>query len=314
MPAHAVVLTAPLPGSLDATVRERYGAVGWEEARAAGELAGARVAVTTARFGVTSELLDAAPGLEAIVSYGAGYDNLDLPRLVERGIRVSTTPDVLSAAVADTAVGLLIDVLRGLTEADRFVREGRWHDAPFPFRRDVTGRRVGILGLGRIGRAIARRLEGFDCEISYHSRRPRTDVPYRYAEDVHALARDADALVIAAPGGAHTRHLVDADVLRALGPDGVLVNIARGSVVDENALIAALRDGTIAGAGLDVFTDEPRVPAGLLDLPQVVLTPHLGSATVETRAAMAAGVLANLDAWADRGDLATPLDLNAAMA
>ena len=295
-------------------MRERFAAVGWLDARENGDLGRARVVVTTARVGVPSELLDAARRLEAIVSYGAGYDNLDLPRLIERGIRVSTTPDVLSAAVADTAVGLLIDVLRGLTEADRFVREGHWRERPFPFRRDVTGRRVGIVGLGRIGQAIARRLEGFDCQISYHNRRARPEVPYRYARDVRSLAADADALVIAAPGGPQTRHIVDAEVLRALGPDGVLVNIARGSVVDDDALVAALRDGTIGGAALDVFTDEPHVPAELMALSNVVLTPHLGSATVETRAAMAAGVLANLEAFIERGELVTPLDLHAAMA
>ena len=242
------------------------------------------------------------------MSFGVGYDRTDVAEARRRGIAVSNTPGVLDACVADTAVGLVIDVMRGLSAADRFVRRGEWARGRAPaLSRRVTGARVGILGLGRIGLAIARRLAGFDTTISYHNRRPRLGVPYEYADSPVDLARDCDVLVVAAAGGPASRHLVDARVLDALGPDGFLVNVARGSVVDEAALVAALEAGGIAGAGLDVFADEPHVPVALLDRDDVVLLPHLASATQETRAAMVGLVLANVERFLADGTLVTPV-------
>ena len=273
------------------------------------EAASARVAVTSGVWGVRAEHLDRLPELGAIVNFGVGYDSTDVDEATRRGVVVSNTPDVLTDCVADTAVGLVIDTMRGLSAADRFVRRGEWADGRTPpLARRVTGARVGIVGLGRIGLAIAVRLEGFGTSISYHNRTPRTDVSYAYAADVVSLAAGCDVLVLAAAGGAGSRHLVDAAVLDALGPDGFLVNVARGSVVDEAALVAALETGAIAGAGLDVFADEPHVPRGLLGRDDVVLLPHVGSATVETRQAMTDLALANVEAFLEQGRLLTPVD------
>ncbi len=275
---------------------------------AAEEAARARVAVTSGVWGVRAEHLDRLPALEAIVNFGVGYDATDVAEAARRGVVVSNTPDVLTDCVADAAVGLVIDVMRGLSAADRFVRRGEWASGRTPaLARRVSGSRVGIVGLGRIGLAIARRLEGFGTTISYHNRRARTDVSYAHVRDVETLARDSDVLVLAAAGGDGSRHLVDAAVLDALGPRGFLVNVARGSVVDEDALVAALEAGRIAGAGLDVFAAEPHVPSALLGRDDVVLLPHLGSATVETRQAMADLTLANVAAYLDEGRLLTPV-------
>lgn len=264
-------------------------------------------AVTSARIGVSNELMDALPKLGAIVHFGVGYETTDVARARARGINVSNTPDVLTDCVADLAVGGLINVLRDLSAADRYVRAGKWVPNGFGLRTKVSGKRVGILGLGRIGQAIARRLEGFDADISYHSRRPVDGVGYRYAASARELAEGADVLVVATAGGAETRNLVSADVLNALGPRGYLVNIARGSVVDEPALVSALVDGRIAGAALDVFADEPNVPAPLLELDNVLLLPHIASATRETRQAMGELTFRNLDHYMTEGTLVTPV-------
>ncbi len=274
----------------------------------ADEATSVRVAVTSGVWGVRAEHLDRLPALEAIVSFGVGYDATDVDEAARRGVVVSNTPDVLTDCVADAAVGLVIDVMRGLSAADRFVRRGEWAAGRTPpLARRVTGAHIGIVGLGRIGLAIARRLEAFGTTISYHNRRARSDVSYAYVPDVVSLARGCDVLVLAAAGGDASRHLVDAAVLDALGPHGFLVNVARGSVVDEDALVAALEEGRIAGAGLDVFADEPHVPSALLGRDDVVLLPHLGSATVETRRAMADLALANVAAYLDEGRLLTPV-------
>ncbi|WP_229051569.1 2-hydroxyacid dehydrogenase [Aeromicrobium sp. Leaf350] len=266
---------------------------------------GVRVAVTTSRFGLSADEVAALPALEAIVSFGVGYDSIDLEAVRSRGIQVATTPGVLTDAVADLAVGLLIDTVRQVSASDRYVRGGRWAaDGNYPLTGQVTGRKVGIVGLGRIGHAIADRLAGFRCEIGYHNRSV-ADVPYAYHSSVAELAAWADVLVLAAPGGGDP--VVGANELAALGAEGHVVNIGRGSLVDEPALIAALTDGTIAGAGLDVFADEPHVPEALRALDNVVLVPHVGSGTRETRRAMADLVLANVDAFLERGELVTPL-------
>lgn len=264
-------------------------------------------AITSSRFGITRAQMDAMPSLRAIVHFGVGYETTDVAHARSRGVVVSNTPDVLTDCVADLAVGALIDVLRRLSFADRFVRRGSWLEGQFPLATKVTGKRIGILGLGRIGRAIAHRLTGFDAVLSYHSRHPVPDVPYTYAESPSALASAVDVLVVATSGGAGTAGLVSPEVLAALGPAGYLVNIARGSVVDEPALVAALTSGTIAGAALDVFADEPNVPAELLGMDNVVLLPHIASATTETREAMGELAFRNLHQFLTNGTLVTPV-------
>lgn len=266
------------------------------------------VVVTSGRFGVDRALMERLPALTAIVSFGVGYDVTDVVAARERGVAVSNTPDVLTDCVADTAVGLAIDTMRRLSAADRFVRRGTWPvEGDYPLTRRLSGARVGILGLGRIGQAIATRLEAFGCAITYHSRRPREDASYPYVGSPLALAAAVDLLVVATSGGAGSRHLVDREVLEALGPDGFLVNVARGSVVDEDALVDLLTSGGLGGAGLDVFAHEPHVPEALLDLDSVVLLPHLASGTVETRADMTRLTLDNVASWLERGELLTPV-------
>lgn len=257
---------------------------------------------------VDADLIAGLPNLEAIVNFGAGVDAIDLAAARARGIAVSNTPDVLTDTVADTAVGLLIDTMRGLSAADRYVRAGHWPvRGPLRYARDVSGSRVGILGLGRIGSAIATRLAAFDCTIAYHNRRPVPGSPYRYAAAPADLAGSVDVLVVATAGGPETARLVDRAVLEALGPQGFLVNIARGSVVDEDALVELLTNGGLAGAGLDVFAHEPQVPAALLALDNVVLLPHVGSNTARARTAMARLALRNLDEWLAHRRLLTPV-------
>ncbi|MHA6719653.1 2-hydroxyacid dehydrogenase [Sphingomonas sp. RS6] len=250
-----------------------------------------------------ADLLDRLPALEIVAINGVGHDGLDLDALRARGVRVTTTPDVLTDDVADLAIGLMLAVQRRIAANDALVRRGGWQA---PVGRHASNRRIGIFGFGRIGASIAARATPFAREVLYTARRPKP-VPWRFMPDIGALAAASDVLILAAPGTAATASIVNADVLNRLGPTGVLVNVARGSLVDEDALIAALWSGTIAGAGLDVFTDEPHVPKALLTLEQVVLAPHQGSATHETRAAMAALVLANLDAHFAGEPLPTPL-------
>lgn len=268
-----------------------------------------RAIATSGRFGASRQLIDSLPALEAIISYGVGYDPIDMDAARRRDLAVSNTPGVLDACVADTALALLLAVARRICEADRFVRAGRWPDENFGLGTGLAGKRCGILGLGNIGLQIARRAEAFGMDILYSNRRPRSDAPpqYAYRADATLLAADSDFLVVAVPGGAGTRHLVNEAVLQALGPRGRLVNVARGSVVDEAALVGALTSGTIAGAGLDVFEHEPQVPPSLFDMDNVVLLPHIGSGTEETRRAMADLFMTNLDGWFTDRRLATPI-------
>jgi hydroxypyruvate reductase len=256
-----------------------------------------------ARIGAERSLLERLPNLRVISSFGVGYDRYDLPYTRERGIPVGYTPDVLNDCVADTAFGLVINVARRYCAADRFTRRGDWERGPFAMATKVSGKRLGILGLGRIGRVVARRASGFDMEVRYHNRRAVDDVPYGYEATLEGLARWADFLVVISAGGPATRHLVDARILDALGPEGYLVNVARGSVVDEQALVQALRERRIAGAGLDVYQDEPHVPSALFDFDNVVLLPHVASATHETRQAMAERMLGNLASFFATGQV-----------
>ena len=243
---------------------------------------------------VPVSLIAQLPALEIISVMGVGYDGVDVAAARERGVMVTHTPDVLNDDVADLALGLMLCAARQLPAADRFVREGRWPAGAMPLARKLSGARLGLVGIGRIGQAIAQRAAAFGMAIAYTARHARADLPYRHFATAAALAAESDYLVVITPGGAATRGLIDAAVLRALGPQGILVNIARGSVVDETALIEALEQGVIAGAALDVFAREPDVPERLRALPQVVLTPHIGSATGATRQAMADLAFANL--------------------
>jgi lactate dehydrogenase-like 2-hydroxyacid dehydrogenase len=246
---------------------------------------------------VPRELIARLPALEIISVFGVGYDGVDVAAARERGIAVTHTPNVLNDEVADLALGLMLAVARRIPQADRYIREGRWRShGPAPLARKLSGARLGIVGLGRIGLAIAQRAAAFGMSIAYTTRNPRPDAPYAYHPSAEALAKAVDFLVVITPGGAGTRKLIDAKVLEALGPEGYLVNVARGSVVDEAALVKALQEKRIAGAGLDVFEDEPHVPEALLALDTVVLTPHIGSATWQTRRAMMDLAFGNLEA------------------
>jgi lactate dehydrogenase-like 2-hydroxyacid dehydrogenase len=253
-------------------------------------------------------LIQRLPQLEIIASFGVGYDGIDLVAAAERGVVVTNTPDVLTEEVADTALGLLLMTVRELSAAEQYLRAGRWRaEGPYRLSPSLRDRTVGIVGLGRIGMAIARRLDAMNVPVVYHSRRARADAPYRHYESLHAMATDADVLVVIVPGGNATKHLVNASILEALGPDGIFINVGRGSVVDEAALVRALKDGSIRAAGLDVFASEPNVPAELIALPNAVLLPHVGSASVHTRNAMGQLVVDNLKSWFHDGRPLTPV-------
>ena len=253
-----------------------------------------------------ADLIERLPALKLISVMGVGYDGIDVATAKSRGIVVTHTPDVLNDDVADLALGLMIAASRQICAADRYVRAGSWPSGPVPLAKKMSGARVGMVGMGRIGQAIAHRALAFGMSIAYTSRSPKS-VPYRYLPTSLALAAEVDFLVIITPGGASTLKMIDAPVLAALGKKGILINVARGSVVDEAALIDALEKGVIAGAGLDVFESEPAVPERLRAMPHVVLTPHIGSATAHTRGAMADLAVANLRACFDGQPLLTPV-------
>lgn len=305
----SILQLCPLMPHLEAALAERFDIHRFFETDAAvpGEQAASiRGVVTGGHIGIPATLAAQLPALEIVAINGVGFDKVDLGEAKRRGVRVSNTPDVLTEDVADLAIGLVIALLRQLALGDRHVREGRWPAGDLGLGHKVSRRRYGIFGLGRIGLAIARRLEGFDAEIHYASRSAR-DVAYPRHETPADLAAACDVLIVAAAASAETRHVIDRSVLDALGPKGVLVNVARGSLIDEAALLDALREGRIAGAALDVFADEPHVPEAFFALPNVVLTPHMASATHETRQAMADLVLANLDAHFAGRELPTAL-------
>jgi lactate dehydrogenase-like 2-hydroxyacid dehydrogenase len=249
----------------------------------------------------------ACPNLAMAASYGVGYDGIDIPACKARGIRVSNTPDVLNDAVAELTVGLMVALCRRIPQADAHVREGRWPSGDFALTGELTGAHAGILGLGRIGKEIARRLQAMKMRVSYHGRREQPHEPYQYYPDLEAMARDVDWLVVIAPGSAETRGIVSRRVLAALSPAGALVNVARGALVDEEALVELLGNGGLGGAALDVFADEPRVPEALRRMPNVVLSPHQGSATEKTRGAMGDLVVRNLAAFFAGDPLLTPV-------
>jgi lactate dehydrogenase-like 2-hydroxyacid dehydrogenase len=261
----------------------------------------------------TEERVDGAfmarfPALEIVASFGVGYDHVDTAWAAAHGVTVTNTPDVLTEEVADTALGLLLCTAREFTQAERYLRAGKWPEKPYPLSKaTLRDRTVGMVGMGRIGQAIARRLDAMRVPVVYHSRRRAAGVSYRHYPDLVEMARDVDVLLVITPGGAATRNLIDAEVLKALGPDGILINMARGSVVDEPALIKALQDKTLLSAGLDVYQREPEVPPELIAMDHVVLFPHLGSASVATRAGMDQLVVDNLVAWAAGKPPLTPV-------
>ena len=262
---------------------------------------------TRGDLGAGADLMARLPNLEIVACYGVGIDAIDVDYARARGIRVTNTPEVLTSDVADMALALLLATARAIPAGDRHVRSGAWADSPMPLTTSISKKRIGILGFGRVGRAVARRAEAFEMTVSYGARQADPGVPYRWFGDPAALAAEVDFLVVCLAANAETRGMVDARVLRALGPRGMLVNVARGAVVDEPALLAALADGTIAAAGLDVFWNEPAPDPGFLDLPNVVLQPHNGSGTEETRAAIGALMRRNLHAHFAGEDLPTPV-------
>lgn len=264
--------------------------------------------VTSALTSTPASLIDQLPKLQVICSLGVGYDSIDVQHAQQKGIPVSNTPDVLNDCVADLAWGLMLATARNIGHAERYARAGLWESGPgFPLATRVSRKKLGIVGLGRIGIAIAQRAAGFNMDIRYHNRRQRDDVSYGYEPELTKLATWADFLMIATVGGDSTRHLIGQKELEALGPQGILINISRGSVIDETALITALQQGTIQAAGLDVYESEPHIPVTLRSLDNVVILPHIASATQETRYDMANLVVQNLTAYFHEGKLLTPV-------
>jgi D-3-phosphoglycerate dehydrogenase len=262
---------------------------------------------TRGEIGASAELMTALPRLEIVSCYGVGTDAIDLSHAKANGIRVTNTPNVLTADVADIGVGLLLAVARQIPQADTYVRDGRWRNANMHLVTRVHGKNVGIVGMGRIGVEVAKRLAAFDCPISYFDINQRGDLPYTFVPDLIALAEQSEFLIVTLAGGASTQKVINADVLQALGRDGILINISRGSTVDEAALLDALERNVIKGAGLDVFWNEPNIDERFLTLENVVLQPHHASGTVETRQAMGKLVRDNLAAHFARQPLLTPV-------
>jgi lactate dehydrogenase-like 2-hydroxyacid dehydrogenase len=264
-------------------------------------------AATTGGRGMDAALMAKLPNLKMIANFGVGTDAIDLAAARARGIAVSNTPDVLTEDVADLAIALLLATVRRVAAGDRYVRAGKWLEKPMMLTDSVQGRTLGVIGMGRIGKAIARRAIAFNLRIAYQGPNRKPDLAWPYFSDVAAMAKACDFLVAACPGGEATRNLVNRAAIDALGPKGVIVNIARGAVIDEPELIAALKEGRLGGAGLDVFTDEPRVPEAFLAMDNVVLQPHVGSATFPTREAMGQLVIDNLALYFAGKPLKTPV-------
>jgi lactate dehydrogenase-like 2-hydroxyacid dehydrogenase len=303
-----IMQVSPLPPSMMKALQEAdYIVHDHTHIKDPGALSKVTALIGTGAAKVDKQLLSMLPNLKLVAICGVGYDGVDVAACKEKGIAVTHTPGVLTDDVADMAMGLVLSMGRRIPQADKFVRQGDWVDDEFPLRNKVSGSRMGIVGMGRIGRAIAKRAAAFDMRIAYTGRVAKADVPYVFYETVTQLAANVDYLVIAVPGGDDTKHMIGASVLQALGSKGYLINIARGSVVDQPVLVQALKDKTIAGAALDVFWDEPIIDPELRRLSNVVLTPHIASATVETRQAMAVLTLDNLQAFYERRALPTPV-------
>ncbi|MET0437246.1 MAG: 2-hydroxyacid dehydrogenase [Devosia sp.] len=292
-----ILQTGPLLASCEKALAERYTVhklheIADKDAWLAAN--GARIRAH-AGSGVQKALMEKLPNLEIIASFGVGYDNIDTATAKARNIRVTNTPDVLNDAVAEITIGLMISLARRIPQGDQFVRQGKWPGNNFGLFSELTGKTVGILGLGRIGKEIATRAQAMKMRVVYYGRHQQPSVPYIYYNNLEDMARDSDWLVIIAPGGKGTEGIVSKKVLEALGPEGKLVNVARGTLVDEPAMVELLQNGGLGGAALDVFEKEPQVPQALLGLDNVVLSPHQGSATNQTRDAMGALLVANLE-------------------
>lgn len=266
-----------------------------------------RFLATNGHDGCSAEIMDALPNLEIISCYGVGTDAIDLQAAKARGIRVTNTPEVLSDAVAELALGMMLGLCRRIVDADQFIRDGKWTSGGYPLTGELTGSKIGILGLGRIGKEIATRAQAFKMQVVYHGRTEQRFEPFPYYANLEDMARDVDWLVAVVPGGASTTKLVDRNVLKALGPKGAVVNLGRGSLIDEAAMIELLKSGELGGAALDVFEEEPKMSEELWSLPNVVLSPHQGSATEKTRWSMGDLVVRNLLAHQDGMPTITPV-------
>lgn len=302
-----IKLFAPkwFPASVDWT--DRYEIVGPDALVDRNCLKGIRGIAAAGHTPIGKDLFGRFPEVEIVARFGVGYDTVDIAAAQAADIIVTNTPDVLTQEVADLALGLLIATVRRIPQAERFLRDGKWRSRGFPLSGSLRGRRVGILGLGRIGNAVAERVSAMGLDVAYCNRRKSPAAPYAYYNDPLSMARACDVMIVVVPGGPHTEGIVNREVIHALGPGGVLVNVARGRVVDEPALVDALVTGKLGAAGLDVFADEPNVPEALLSLETVVLLPHVGSATTTTRDAMGDLVFANLDSWFDGNGPLTPV-------
>ncbi|MEK7948478.1 2-hydroxyacid dehydrogenase [Pigmentiphaga sp. YJ18] len=309
---HRILQIASITPAVDARLARDYDVAPlWKQADPAAFLAehgaGFEGIAIHVRDACGADILAALPNARVIANFGVGYDRIDIDTAKRQGMQISNTPEVLDGCVADLAMGLAIDAARGISVTTRFVRAGGWKTGQRPLMTRVHGKNMGLLGFGGIGQAIGRRAAGFDMDVRYHTRRPVAGSPYRHEPSLVELARWADFLVVACPGGAATRHLVNAEVMEALGPSGILVNIARGSVVDEAALVQALQAGRLGGAGLDVFEHEPDVPQALLEMDNVVAVSHIAGFTRESRADMEARVCDNLDAYFRTGQVLNPV-------
>ena len=310
-----VVVLAPIYGPTVAALEAEYTVYKlWELSDPSQFPKTARAAVTSGLAGFDGTLLDKLPNVGMVACFGVGHGTLDLAAASTRKIVVTNTPDASADAVADIALGLILTVMRRLCEADRFVRAGRWAQGGFPLADGLQEKTCGIIGLGKIGRGIAARVTACGMSVSYYGRNRKKDVDYRYFADVNELAAVSDCLVVSCAARPETHHLVNAEVLTALGPDGFLINIARGSIVDQAALIAALTRRGIAGAGLDVFEDEPNVPKELMAMENAVLLPHVGTSTSDIREARSRLVLENLRRYFAGEPALTPVDANEAVA
>lgn len=304
-----ILQTHPLRESCEEALRGRFVVHKLHEATDQRRfLAGISGAVRAIAGGqVSAALIDQLPGLEIIANFGVGYDSIDVAAAAARKIHVTNTPNVLNDAMAEITIGLMIALARRIPQADRYVREGRWPSGNFRLLSELTGRTVGIVGLGRIGKEIALRAQAMRMRVVYHGRSRQAGQPYSYYPNLVDMAGDADWLVVVTPGGASTEKLINRAVLEALGPRGMFVNVARGSVVDQAALIDLLLAGKLGGAALDVFDQEPIVPEPLRSMDNVVLSPHQGSATHEARDAMGSFLVANLDAHFQGRPLLSPV-------
>ncbi|XP_065866114.1 glyoxylate/hydroxypyruvate/pyruvate reductase 2KGR-like [Euphorbia lathyris] len=308
-----VLMTCPMYKYLEQELETRFHLFKlWEQPSDKAEFLKAsalkiKAIVGNTKIGADAQLIDAFPNLEIVASYSVGLDKIDLIKCEEKGIRVTNTPDVLTDDVADLAIGLILGVLRKISASDGYVRNGKWKHGDFQLGTKFSGKSVGIIGLGRIGSAVGKRAEAFNCSISYHSRSQKPLTTYKYFPNVLDLANNCEILVVACALTDETRHIINREVIEALGPKGILINIGRGAHVDEVELVSALLEGRLGGAGLDVYENEPEIPEELFRLDNVVLLPHVGSDTVETSIAMADLVIANLEAHFSNKPLLTPV-------